>query len=335
MLAMCLCGIAALDEQPEPLRPTQRERPEPRAGQVLVEVSVCGVCRTELDILEGRTPPPRLPVVPGHQIVGRVVALGDGVAAHRVGDRVGIGWLWDAHGERENLDPDFVATGRDVDGGYAQFVTAPANSAFAIPEVFSDAEAAPLLCAGAVGYRALSACGLVDGEPLGLTGFGASAHLVLQMARHRYPRSPVFVFARSAAEREFARGLGAAWAGDTSERPPTPPAAIIDTTPAWKPVVAAMAALRPGGRLVINAIRKDDRDKQELLQLDYGRHLWHEREIRSVANVTRADIRDCLALAAAVPLRPEVALYPLAEANRALNDLARGGGRGAKVLVVR
>jgi len=335
MRAMCLCGIASIDANPQPLRLQTRPRPEPRAGEVLVEVSVCGVCRTELDILEGRTPPPRLPVVPGHQIVGRVVACGDGVSEHAIGDRVGIGWLWDANGERENLDPDFVATGRDVDGGYAEYVTAPASSAFAIPDAFSDAEAAPLLCAGAVGYRALSMCGVEDGDPLGFTGFGASAHLVLQMARHRYPGSELFVFARNGGEREFARSLGAAWAGDTSDAPPSSLAAIIDTTPAWKPVVAAMAALRPGGRLVINAIRKDDRDKRELLQLDYAKHLWSERELRTVANVTRADIRDCLQLAAEVPLRPEVTRYALEDANRALCELARGDVRGAKVLVVR
>jgi propanol-preferring alcohol dehydrogenase len=191
-----------------------------------------------------------------------------------------------------------------------------------------------LLCAGAVGYRALRRCGLHDGEPLGLSGFGASAHLVLQMARHLLPRSRVHVFARDPAQREFARSLGAAWAGDTDDRAPEPLAAVIDTTPAWKPVIGALANLRPGGRLVINAIRKEDGDLGELLRLRYQDHLWMEREVTTVANVTRADVRECLQLAAAMPLRPEVTIYPLQDANRALRELAQGPVRGAKVLIV-
>jgi propanol-preferring alcohol dehydrogenase len=332
---MCIDRIASLDEAPDPLRWTELPRPVPGPGDVLLRVLACGVCHTELDEIEGRTPPPRLPVVPGHQVVGRVEELGSGVTRHRVGDRVGVGWIHSSSGgDDENLSEAFVATGRDVDGGYAQFMTVPADYAFAIPAAFGDAEAAPLLCAGAVGYRALTACRLRDGDPFGLTGFGASAHLVLQMARHRLPMSRAYVFARDPVEREFARSLGAAWAGDTGERAPEPLAAVIDTTPAWKPVVEALANLRPGGRLVVNAIRKEGRDQQELLRLDYGRHLWMEREIRSVANVTRADIRACLALAAEVPLRPEVTRYRLEDANRALRELRRGQVRGAKVLVV-
>jgi propanol-preferring alcohol dehydrogenase len=214
-------------------------------------------------------------------------------------------------------------------------MTVPAHYAYPIPETFSDAEAAPLLCAGAIGFRALRLAGLRNGEPLGLTGFGGSAHLVLQLARHLCPRSPIFVFARDAASREFARSLGADWAGDTADRPPEPLRSVIDTTPAWKPVVEALGNLRPGGRLVINAIRKEDRDRDELARLSYHDHLWMEREIKSVANITAADIREFLPIAAEIPLRPKIEAYPLEAANRALAELRRGPVRGAKVLVVR
>jgi alcohol dehydrogenase, propanol-preferring len=190
-----------------------------------------------------------------------------------------------------------------------------------------------LLCAGAVGYRALKLTGLNNGEPIGLTGFGGSAHIVLQLVRYQYPDSEVHVFARDAAEREFALQLGAVWAGDTEDRAP-PLKAIIDTTPAWKPVVEAMANLRPGGRLVINAIRKEDVDRDWLLKLSYHDHLWMEREIKTVANVTHFDIAEFLPLAAAIPIRPQVTTYRLEDANEALLDLKRGAIRGAKVLCV-
>lgn len=334
MGAMRLAKLQPLAAGSDPLEWQDVPVPVPAAGELLVAVRACGVCHTELDEIEGRAAPPRLPVTPGHQIVGQVVALGDGVDPARRGERVGIGWIHHSSGAPdENVSDAFCATGRDVDGGYAQYLTVPAGYAFAIPAVFGDAEAAPLLCAGAVGYRALRACRLVDGEPLGFTGFGASAHLVLQMARHLYPRSRLFVFARHARDREFAVALGAAWAGDTSDRAPEPLAAIIDTTPAWLPVVEALANLRPGGRLVINAIRKQPDDQRELLRLSYHEHLWLERELKTVANVTGADVRDCLALAARVPLRPTVTTYALRDANRALRELWRGDGHGAKVLL--
>ena len=334
MGAMRLAQLQALADGAEPLVWQGVPVPAPAPGELLVLVLACGVCHTELDEIEGRTAPPRLPVTPGHQIVGRVAALGDGVDAARLGERVGIGWIHHSSGgPDENVSPQFCATGRDVDGGYAPFVTVPAAYAFAIPERFGDAEAAPLLCAGAVGYRALRLCNLRDGEPLGFTGFGASAHLVLQFAKHLYPRSPLAVFARNAADREFALRLGATWVGDTGDRPPVPLAAIIDTTPAWRPVVAALANLRPGGRLVINAIRKQCDDQQELLRLSYHEHLWLERELKTVANVTGADVRECLELAGRAGIVPTVTTYPLRDANRALCDLWRGEGHGAKVLV--
>jgi propanol-preferring alcohol dehydrogenase len=213
-------------------------------------------------------------------------------------------------------------------------MTVPEGYAYPIPEVFSDAHAAPLLCAGGVGYRALRLTRIEDGQPLGLTGFGGSAHIVLQLTRHLYPNTEVFVFARDPEARAVARELGALWAGDTSDRSPEPLAAIIDTTPAWKPVVEAMANLRPGGRLVINAIRKEARDKDYLLRLSYHDHLWLEKEIKSVANVTRQDIAELLPIAAQIPLRPAVQTYRLEEANRALVELERGPVRGAKVLLM-
>jgi len=336
MRAMVLDRTVRLDEVPEPLRLAELPDPEPAEGEVLVEVSTCGVCHTELDEIEGRTPPPRLPVVPGHQIVGQIVARGPGARRHGIGARVAIGWIHSSTGaEDENLSPAFRATGRDADGGYAELVTVPERYAYPVPDAFDDVHAAPLLCAGAIGYRSLRLAGVTDGGRLGLTGFGASAHLVLQLVRGVQPRTEVFVFARDPGQRAFARELGAVWAGATADAAPEPLDAIIDTTPAWTPVVEALDDLRPGGRLVINAIRKEDADKDALLRLRYDEHLWLERQIRSVANVTARDIEELLELAARGPLRPEVTTYPLEESNRALRELARGAGRGAKVLVLR
>ena len=310
--------------------------PEPGPGEVRIRVAACGVCHTELDEIEGRMPPPALPVVPGHEVVGRVDALGAGVTGLALGERVGVGWIHSSTGaDDENLSERFRATGRDVNGGYAEYMTVAAAYACAIPERYTDETAAPLLCAGAVGYRALRLTGIEDGQRLGLTGFGGSAHIVLQLVRHRFPHSAVYVFARDAAEREFALGLGACWAGDTFERAPERLHAIIDTTPAWSPVVQALANLLPGGRLVINAIRKEEGDKQALLELNYHDHLWLEREIKSVANVTRRDIAEFLAVAAEIPIVPEVQVYPLERAVEALRDLKGGAVRGAKVLRIR
>ncbi|MDA8126010.1 MAG: zinc-dependent alcohol dehydrogenase family protein [Deltaproteobacteria bacterium] len=339
MQAMILTGVSRFAENPAPLVLAEMPEPAPGVGEILIAVSACGVCHTELDEIEGRTPPPVFPVILGHQVVGKIAALGPGARRFRTGDRVGVGWIHSACGTcedcragNENLCQRFQATGRDVNGGYAQFMAVPEAFAYDIPGIFSDAEAAPLLCAGAIGCRSLRLAGLREGQSLGLTGFGASAHLVLKMVRHRFSRAKVFVFARSEPERAFALELGAVWAGATEETPPEPLHAVIDTTPAWKPVVEALKHLTPGGRLVINAIRKEERDKAELLRLDYPAHLWLEKEIKSVANVTRHDISEFLALAAEIPLRPEVQEYPLTDANRALADLKEGKIRGAKVL---
>jgi propanol-preferring alcohol dehydrogenase len=336
MRAMILTELGSLSERPEPLELVELPRPSPGSGEVLLEVAACGVCHTELDEIEGRTAPPELPVVPGHEIVGKVVDRGDDAERHSMGDRVGVGWIYESDGsEHENLSDAFVATGRDVNGGYAEFVAVPEAYAYPIPDGFGDAEAAPLLCAGAIGYRSLRLTGLEDGQPLGLTGFGASGHLVLQLAAHLFPASDVYVFARDPDAREFALELGAAWAGATEDRSPEPLRAVIDTTPAWKPVVEALVSLAPGGRLVINAIRKEAGDQGYLQNLVYHEHLWMEREIKSVANITGHDIREFLPIAARIPIEPAVETYPLEEANRALRELRAGGGRGAKVLLPR
>ena len=341
MRAMILKRTSLFQEYSHPLEMAEVQDPVPEEGEILIRVAACGVCHTELDEIEGRTPPPLFPVIPGHQAVGRVAAVGHRVTAHKAGDRVGVGWIHSACGRcpfcaegRENLCRDFQATGRDRNGGYGEYMTVPEGSAYPVPKVFSDAEAAPRLCAGAIGYRSLRLAGIGDGQPLGLTGFGASAHLVLKMARRLYPKTDVFVFARSEREQRFALELGAVWAGGTEVSPPENLQAVIDTTPAWKPVVAAMRGLKSGGRLVINAIRKEEADRDALLGLDYASHLWLEKEIKSVANVTRADIRNCLQLAADIPIRPQVQTYPLAEANRALAELKSGHIRGAKVLTL-
>lgn len=340
MNAMVLTRLGSLQDNPTPLHLARLPDPVPARDELLLRVSACGVCHTELDEIEGRTPPPRLPIVLGHQVAGRVLSTGDDVTGFQVGDRVGVAWIFSACGRcpaclagDENLCPDFRATGRDANGGYAELMAVPAAFAYPIPAVFSDVEAAPLLCAGAIGYRSLRLAGLRDGEPLGLTGFGASAHLVLMMARYRYPTSDVFVFARSREERAFALELGAAWAGDTVDEAPVRLGAIIDTTPVWKPVVEALKNLAPGGRLVINAIRKEEGDKDALLRLDYPRDLWMEKEIKSVANVARRDVAEFLALAAEIPIRPEVESYPLEAANQALVELKTKRVRGAKVLM--
>ncbi len=339
MKAMVLNKICSIEENKNPLEMSDVPDPVPEEKEILVKVSACGVCHTELDEIEGRTPPPKFPIILGHEIVGRVVKTGSNAGKFTIGDRVGIGWIYSAcQGCRfclegnENLCENFMATGRDAHGGYAEYTKVREDFAYNIPDVFSDSEAAPLLCAGAIGYRSLRLTGIKDGQNLGLTGFGASAHLVLKMAEHKYPQSKVFVFARSKKEREFAQELGAVWAGDTDEESPEKLDCIIDTTPVWKPIVEALKNLVSGGRLVINAIRKEDIDKEYLVRLNYPAHLWLEKEIKSVANVERRDISEFLELAATIPIKPEVEEFTLEEANKALLELKERKIRGAKVL---
>ncbi len=339
MKAMLLTELGDLRAHPTPLSLLQVPEPVPGPGQVLIRVLACGVCHTELDEIEGRTPPPALPVILGHQAVGVIEALGPDTTTRQLGERVGVAWIFSACGEcafclsgQENLCPQFRATGRDADGGYAEYMTAPAEFVHPIPPLLSDSEAAPLLCAGAIGYRSLRLSNLHDGQTLGLMGFGGSNHLVSKMVAHKYPHSQVFVFSRNPEEREFARSLGAAWAGAIDEIPPQALDAFIDTTPVWGPDIEALKRLKPGGRLVINAIRKQDSDRHVLSTLDYPSQLWMEKEIKSVANVTRADVREFLQLAAQAGIRPEFQEYELQDANQALLELKQGKIRGAKVL---
>lgn len=341
MRAMLLSKIYSLDENPSPLVLTDIPTPIPAADEVLVRVAACGVCHTELDEIEGRTPPSFLPIVLGHQVTGEIIALGKNAQRFPVGTRVGIAWFYSACGQcefclngLENLCPEFKATGRDANGGYAEYIVAPQDSVFPLPQQFDYITAAPLLCAGAIGYRSLRLTNLMDGKRLGLCGFGASAHLVLKLARYLYPNSPIYVFARSATERQFALSLGADWAGDFTDSTPTQLHAIIDTTPVWYTIVNVLKNLMPNGRLVINAIRKESTDKSALTELDYARDLWLEKEIKSVANVARRDVAEFLQLASAIPIQPEVETYPLTDANRALWELKNRRIRGAKVLVI-
>jgi propanol-preferring alcohol dehydrogenase len=339
MKAMVLPQITDLAENNRPLNLVDIPTPVPDDQEILVKVSACGVCHTELDEIEGRTPPGRFPIILGHQIVGRVEQMGREATKFQLGDRVGIGWIHWACGTcdfcrdgKENLCAQFQATGQDADGGYAEYTTVSEDFAYPIPEALTDGEAAPLLCAGAIGYRSLRLTGIEDGDTLGLLGFGASAHLVLKTVRYQYPQTRVFVFSRNLAERKFAEELGAFWTGNFGEEPPEKLRRAIDTTPVWKPIVDCLKNLERGGRLVINAIRKESVDQEELLRIDYARDLWLEKEIKSVANVARLDIAEFLPLAAKIPIKPEHQEYELEEANQALMELKQGKIRGAKVL---
>ena len=345
MKAMILDSLGEVKPPQPPLKLVDHPEPSPGDGEILLRVARCGVCHTELDEIEGRTPPRHLPVVLGHQVVGVVESNSlplehqqQAIGLH-TGQRVGVAWIASACGHcqyclsgQENLCPEFEATGRDIDGGYAEYMKVRADFVHPIPDSISDSEAAPLLCAGAVGYRALKLCHLRDGQSLGLMGFGGSNHLVLKIARHKYPNSSICVFSRNSSEREFALSLGAAWTGGIDQSPPEDLDAIIDTTPVWSPISEAMKRLKPGGRLVVNAIRKEEADKQVLLQLDYPSQLWMEKEIKSVANVTRVDVRELLQLAAEAGIKPEYQEYDLENANQALFEMKQGKIRGSKVL---
>jgi propanol-preferring alcohol dehydrogenase len=340
MRAMLLKKIAPIDEKP--LAAEDLPIPQPGPGQILVRISACGICHTELDEIEGRLEA-RMPVIPGHEVVGKVESLGSGATKFKVADRVGIAWINSCCGEcdfcrqgNENLCPEFRGTGCHADGGYAEYTVVSEDFAYPIPDRFSDAAAAPLLCAGAIGYRALRLTGLRGGQILGLFGFGASAHIVIQIVKHKYSNSKVFVFTRSRQQehQNLARKLGADWVGATGETPPAKIDCAIDFTPAWNPIVEALRILKKGGRLVINAIRKEDKDKDSVMKLDYPTHLWLEKEIKSVANITKRDAEEFLPLAAEIPIIPEVQEFTLEEANEALILLKQGNIRGAGVLRV-
>jgi len=339
MKAMVLNSLCNLKENKTPLELVEVPVPVPKDNDILIKVSACGVCHTELDEIEGRTPPSVFPIILGHQIVGNVIKVVSKAGRFKIGDRVGVAWIFSSCKKckfclsgNENLCDDFKATGRDSQGGYAEYVTVPEDFAYSIPEVFSDTEAAPLLCAGAIGYRSLRLTGINNGENIGLTGFGASAHIVIKIVRHLYPDSHIFVFTRTESERKFSKELGASWAGDNEDESPEKMHAIIDTTPVWSPVVKALRNLEKGGILVINAIRKEEIDKESLLHLEYPRDLWMEKEIKSVANITRQDVKDFLQLASEIPIKPEIQEFKLEEVNKALLELKERKIRGAKVL---
>ena len=329
MRAAVLARPAPIAE--EPLQMVDRPNPQPGPGEILLRVSACGVCRTDLQLTEGDIAAHRLPIIPGHQAVGTIVAMGAGVAGWSAGDRAGVAWLASTCGEcrhclrgRENLCETARFTGWDQDGGYAELVVARADFAFPLPENFEDLAAAPLLCGGVIGYRSLKVSGIAPGGRLGLYGFGASASLALQVARHW--GCDVFVATRSVREQQRARELGAAWAGGYDERPPEPLDAAITFAPAGEVVVRALEAVDRGGTVAINAIHLD-----RVPEFSYDL-LWLERSIRSVANFTRTDAREFLGLAASIPIRTSVESFPLEEANIALQRLADGQISGAAVL---
>ncbi len=342
MKALILEKITTLENNNTPLKLVDIPVPEIKKDEVLIKISACGVCHTEIDEIEGRTPPPILPIILGHQIVGVIEKIYSNCKNNfKIGDRVGVAWIGKTCGKckycregNDNLCNDFKATGRDINGGYAEYISINKNFIFPIPKIFYDIEAAPLLCAGAIGYRSLRLTALQDGQNLGLTGFGASAHIVLQLAKYKFPNSRIFVFARNESEREFAKELGAFWTGDTVEYPPEKLASIIDTTPVWKPVIESMKNLEKGGRLVINVIRKENIDIDYLLKIDYEKDLWLEKEIKSVANVSKNDVKEFLELAGKIPIKPEYQEYPFEEANKALLELKFKKVRGAKVLKI-
>ena len=320
-----------LEAAGQPLRPAEIPKPEPGPGQLLVEVNACGVCRTDLHIVDGDLTKPKLPLVLGHQIVGTVVELGFGAEGFEVGDRVGVPWLGSTDGEcrycrsgRENLCDNARFTGYDLDGGYAEYAVADHRYCFPIPEGFPDLQAAPLLCAGLIGYRSLRLAG--DAERLGLYGFGASAHIVCQVAKYQGRR--VFAFTKPGDEegQAFARGLGADWAGGSDERPPDQLDAAIVFAPVGALMIESLRATAKGGRVVSAGIHMSD-----IPSFPYA-ELWGERSLSSVANLTREDGREFLALAPQVPVHTQVQEYPLERANEALDDLRSGRLVGAAVL---
>jgi propanol-preferring alcohol dehydrogenase len=337
MKAMLLDKISSVEEKP--LKLVDLPNPVTGQGQILVKVSACGVCHTELDEIEGRVSPSRLPMILGHEIVGRVESLGRGTKKFKKGDRVGIAWINWACGQctfclrgEENLCDKARWTGKDIYGGYAQYTLVSEEFAYPISEKFSDIKAAPLLCAGVIGYRALKLSGMEDGMVLGLYGFGASAHIVIQVAKYKYPDSMVFVFTRPEQKehQDLAKKLGADWIGATGDTPPKRLNCAIDFTPVGEPVRQALKNLQKGGRVVINAIRK----VTTIPELDYTEHLWYEKEVKSVANVTRKDAQEFLPLAAEIPIIPETQEFDLEEANEALILLKEGRMHGAGILKI-
>ena len=316
-----------------PLDFTDVPNPVPQGDQVLVRVAACGVCRTDLHVVEGELPPRKSPVIPGHQVVGRIEKAGEAAKRFRIGDRVGIPWLHRTDGVcdycragKENLCDNPTFTGYMVDGGYAEYTLAPEGFVYPIPEGLTDQHAAPLLCAGIIGFRSLRLSGIEAGGKLGLYGFGAAAHLAIQVARHW--NVSVYAMTRDARHQKLALEMGAVWAGGTIDEPPEKLDAAVVFAPAGEIVPAALKALKKGGTVALGGIHMSP-----IPPLDYNL-LYHERVLRSVANNTRQDGEDFLRLAAEIPIHTETEIFPLRDANRALNSLKNDAIRGAAVLKV-
>jgi propanol-preferring alcohol dehydrogenase len=330
MRAMVLAEPRPAEENPLELRDVPL--PEPGPGQVRIRVRACALCRTDLHIAEGDLPLKKTPLVPGHQIVGVVEALGRGATSLREGDRVGVAWVHSTCGEclycrkdLENLCDGARFTGWDVDGGYAEFAVAPESFAYPLPQDFADLQAAPLLCAGIVGYRSFRLSNAQRGDRVGLYGFGASAHIILQVARHA--GCEVYVFTRTAGHQQLARQMGAAWVGRAEETPPEKLDAAVIFAPVGALVLEALRVLRKGGTVSLADITMSP-----IPAIDYDKLLYHERIVRSVANATRQDAREFLRIAAEIPVRTEIETFRLEDANRALQALKRSAIRGAGVL---
>jgi propanol-preferring alcohol dehydrogenase len=332
MKSILLAHPAAIDESPLQLR--DLPVPEPAAGEIRVRVAACGICRTDLHVVEGELPPQRQPVVPGHQVVGVVDGRGPGATRFKDGDRVGIAWLRSTCGTcrycragNENLCPQARFTGYHADGGYAEYAVVRDDFAYALPAALGDAETTPLLCAGIIGYRALRRAEMRPGCRLGLYGFGSSAHIAIQVARHL--GCTVYVMTRDERHQQLARALGAAWAGGASATPPEKLHSAILFAPVGELVLPALEALDDGGTLALAGIYLTD-----IPALNYERHLFHEKNLRSVTANTRQDGEELLRIAAEIPIRPQTTSFPLADANRALQQLKHDGIQGSGVLVV-
>ncbi len=335
MKAMILTKTADIEEMP--LQLTEVPTPVPQANEILIKISACGVCHTDLDEVEGRLQPLKLPIIPGHQVVGIVADKGKNVTRFNINDRVGVTWLYQSCGEcgfcnsgQENLCENAKWTGKDANGGYAEYMTIGEDFAHPIPARFSDYQAAPLLCAGVIGYRALRLCGIADGQTIGLFGFGASAHIAIQVIKYKWPKNKVFVFTRSSEHQKLAKKLGADWVGTIKDAIPTKLNRAIDFTPIGQAVADAMVLLDKGGRLVINAIRKFDK----IPEMDYEKHLWNEKEIKSTANVSRLDAMEFLSLAAEIPIITDSEIFKLEKANEALKLLKQAKIKAAAVLKI-
>ncbi len=332
MKAMVLAEFRPAEENPLELR--EVERPEPGPRELLVKIRYCGVCHTDLHTVEGELPGVSLPRIPGHQVVGTVEETGEEVSMFRKGSRVGIAWLYSTCGRchfcrsgRENLCREARFTGYQVDGGYAEYMVVPEEFAYEIPDNFPDEKAAPLLCAGIIGYRALRLSGLKPGQKLGLFGFGASAHVTIQVARHWNCR--VFVFSRNAEHRRHALELGAVWAGKPDEQPPEKLDSAIVFAPAGEVVRLALRAIDRGGTVALAGIYMSP-----IPELDYESELYYEKCLKSVANATRQDGNEFLTIAADIPVTTEITIFPLEEANRALQAVKHSALNGAAVLKI-